>query len=227
MSKNMYNDVKTWNPYVGCKFNCVYCVPSFQRMLHRVWACQGKKCDGCRDFSPHEHPERLAKLPSANTLWPCAHGDISFADPDFIRTVISTVNQGHHKKIYFQSKDPKCFLQYIGDFDPKRTVLLTTLETNRDNGYDLISSAPVPSARAIAFEKLPWPRKIITIEPVIDFDPEIFMQWIVNIRPEAVWVGYNSKNKNLIEPTNNKLFAFIHKLEVHGFEVRRKTIRPS
>ena len=32
---NMYAEAKTWNPFKGCAFDCVYCVPSFQRQAKR------------------------------------------------------------------------------------------------------------------------------------------------------------------------------------------------
>jgi hypothetical protein len=32
---NMYADAKTWNPFKGCRFDCTYCVPSFQRQAKR------------------------------------------------------------------------------------------------------------------------------------------------------------------------------------------------
>ena len=29
----MYDGAKTWNPAVGCLYDCVYCFPSFRRQL--------------------------------------------------------------------------------------------------------------------------------------------------------------------------------------------------
>lgn len=45
-----------------------------------------------------------------------------------------------------QSKTPSCFQKYLS-FLPENTYLLTTLETNRDEGYEKISKAPKPSER--------------------------------------------------------------------------------
>ena len=35
------------------------------------------------------------------------------------------------------------------------------------------------------------------LEPVMDFDVPIFLDWIVALRPEYVWLGYNSKPKQV------------------------------
>jgi len=32
----MYPDTKTWNPFVGCNYDCVYCEKSFKRQFKRV-----------------------------------------------------------------------------------------------------------------------------------------------------------------------------------------------
>ena len=133
--ENMYHDVGTWSPFAGCKFGCVYCKPSYQRMLRRVYFCQGKKCAGCRDFTPHEHADRLTKpLPAKPTIWACAHGDITFADPDFIKRIIERTKDYPEKEFYWQTKDPECYEKYLPYFPPN-TTLLITLETNRNEEY--------------------------------------------------------------------------------------------
>jgi hypothetical protein len=226
---NMYKDVKTWNPYVGCKYNCVYCKPSFQRMVRRVFECQGKKCTGCRDFLPHEHPDRLSRgIPAGKVIWPCAHGDITFARPEFIEQVIKKTEEYPMREFYWQSKNPTCFNQYLKMFPMPDTILLTTLETNRDEGYENISKAPMPSIRYKDFRDLQWPRQIVTIEPILDFDPEILLQWLTEIAPESIWIGYNSKPSSvrLPEPEPSKTIDFIEMLRKSGFVVREKTMRP-
>ena len=223
----MYAGVKPWNPFIGCKFRCTYCVPSFQRIVKWVARMQKSGCKGCQGFLPHEHPGRLTqRLPGDAIIWPCAHGDISFARPDYIKRVIERTKEYPKKTFYWQSKSPKCFEQYLSCF-PENTILLTTLETNRDEQYNQISRAPVPSVRFDAFLNIKWPRKIVTIEPILDFDGDEFLGWMWELMPESVWIGYNSKAKSvkLPEPPTEKTLKFIKLLESKGITVKRKTMR--
>lgn len=48
--KNMYIlSAKQWNPFVGCKFDCLYCRTSFQRQAKR----QKHNCIDCYNYKPH------------------------------------------------------------------------------------------------------------------------------------------------------------------------------
>jgi hypothetical protein len=227
MAKNMYKGVKTWNPHVGCLFGCTYCVPSYHQTTKWIDRMRKTKCEGCQKFLPHEHTNRLTQpLPSAKIIWPCAHGDICFAKPGFIKRVIERTRKYPKKTFFWQSKSPKCFNQYLPYFPPN-TVLLTTMETNRNENYNLISKAPKPSVRFKEFLEVKWPRKMLTVEPVLDFDPEILLKWVLELKPECVWFGYNSKPKSvkLPEPEKKKTQEFIKSLEANGVEIRFKTMR--
>src|SRR3989339_1140300 len=226
---NMYKNVKTYNPAVGCNFECFYCKPSFQQQIKRVSGIID--CKRCYTFKPHEHPERLDKIPSADTVFMFGTGDISFYRQKYVKQVINSVHEDlkkHEDRLfYFQSKNPACFQQYLANFPKDNTVLLTTLETNRDAGYERISKAPVPSRRYADFKALDWCRKIVTIEPIMEFDHDVFLRWIVDLKPEAVWIGYNSREKQvkLPEPSLEKTNKFIAELRRKGIEVREKAIR--
>ena len=150
MSGNMYPETKTWNPFVGCHFDCVYCEPSFKRQLKRV---AGKiACINCFRYAPHYHPERLRRIPSAEIVAVCLTGDIYFCRESYVWKIFEAIEKHRPRKektYYFQSKNPKCFNKYLDWFNENqdKVILLTTLETNRDEGYDKISKAPLPSKR--------------------------------------------------------------------------------
>ena len=106
-------------------------------------------------------------------------------------------------------------------------LLLTTLETNRDAGYDEVSKAPLPTVRYEQFKALDYARKVVTIEPVLDFDLATFAGWIRSIHPEYVWLGFNSRPESvkLTEPTEEKVQKLANRLLDAGIEIRGKTLR--
>jgi hypothetical protein len=160
-------------------------------------------------------------------------GDITFYEPTAVRTTFEIID--HHKprmkkEYYFQSKNPSCFNRYLDWFRSRDDViLLTTLETNRDDWYRQVSRAPFPSIRFKDFYELDYPRKVVTIEPVIDFDMFKFLDWFIQLRDqgtlEYVWFGFDSKNCGLRDPTNEKAQFFVNHLTNNGIEVRGKTLR--
>ncbi len=226
MTKHMYENTQTWNPFKGCLFNCLYCKPSFQAQAKR----QKHKCTQCYNYVPHTHEDRLDKIPSAETVFVCGNSDISFCDPDFTRRIIKAIKARNvrrpNKTYFFQSKKPKYFEQFLEDF-PENVILLTTLETNRDEGYREIAKAPLPSDRYQQLINLNYPRKVLTIEPVLDFDLEIFSRWILDLNPEYIWIGYNSRPKqvNLPEPGKDKLLELINIIHSNGIKIKGKDLR--
>jgi hypothetical protein len=220
---HMYANAKSWNPFKGCGFDCAYCGPSFKRQAKR----QKQLCEKCYTFEPHEHPERLARIPAAEIVFACGNGDISFADPAYVRRIIEAMRgKGGGKTFYLQTKRPESLKQFLGLL-PDTVILVATLETNRDDGYDKVSKAPPPSVRFWQFLGLDWPRKVVTAEPLMDFDVGPFADWIIRINPEYVWLGMNSRpaEVRLPEPTPEKLRGFTDILLGHGIPVRGKDLR--
>jgi len=229
---NMYAGAKTWNPFKGCEFGCSYCVPTFQRQAKRQKPnAEGTKgCQDCYDYKPHIHAKRLHGLPSTEIVFVCGNGDIKFCPPDFVKKIIARIVKNNEKRpeqtFYFQSKEPACLEQYL-DLFPDNVILVTTLETNRAQGYEFVSKAPVPLIRWSQFLELDWPRKVVTIEPVMDFDVEEFTDWIIDVDPEYVWLGFNSRPQDveLPEPSMDKMEDFIAGLKAEGIKIRGKTLR--
>ena len=226
INSRMYKGVKTWNPSMGCPFDCSYCKPSFQQQAKR----QKQNCTDCYNYVPHEHPERLNRIPSAETIFVCGNSDISLTNKSYTMKIIESIcahNERRPDKIYyFQSKQPGYFESFIDQF-PDNVILLTTLETNRDEGYRKVSKAPLPSERYQQFLNLDYPRKVVTIEPVMDFDPDIFAGWIIDLNPEYVWLGFNSRPKQIAlpEPDKEKMRWFINYLQKNDITIRGKELR--
>lgn len=225
-NNHMYDNTTTWNPFKGCLFDCTYCRPSFQQQAKR----QKRRCQQCYEYSPHYHKERLSSIPSAEIVFVSGNGDISFCDAEFTRQIIDRIKSHNkhcpYKTYYFQSKRPAYFNQFLDAF-PANVILVTTLETNRDTGYEQISRAPLPTERYRQFAGLDYPRKVVTVEPLLDFDADIFARWIVNLKPEYVWLGFNSRPKQvaLPEAEEEKVLGFVRDLVTAGINVRAKELR--
>jgi uncharacterized Fe-S cluster-containing radical SAM superfamily protein len=219
--EKMYKDVETWNPHYGCNFNCIYCKPSFQAKAY--W--QHKNCGL---YTPHIHRERLDKIPNAKVIFVCGDSDIYWCPFEYGKEIVETMNKNNRTdRIWLlQSKKPSCFKQYL-DILPKNTYIGTTLETNKDEGYEKISNAPKPSERYREFKDLEWDKKYITIEPIMSFDKEEFVNWIVDINPDFVFIGYNSHPNEvcLPEPSMDETIELIHELRVRKIDIVYKLFR--
>ena len=207
----MYHDsVKQWNVYVGCNFNCVYCERSFKAQMKR----QKQNFIKCYSYEPHFHPERLDwKLPFTKGdefIWACSAGDITFAKPEWIEAILERIREMPARTFLFQTKDPACYARY--DL-PDNLLIDITLETNRDEGYRDISKAPLPSKRYHDYMEIENNNKLVTIEPILDFDIEIFSDWIRDIDPIRVYIGYDLKKCKLPEPGLEKTEVLISSLE--------------
>ncbi len=112
----------------------------------------------------------------------------------------------------FQTKNPVMFHKYRNDF-PSNSILGTTIETNRDTKE--FSKAPTTLERSqwMADEGLSCMRKMVTMEPVMDFDVPIIAEWIKQIKPEFVNIGADSTRNNLPEPSIKKIGQLIEELK--------------
>ena len=200
--KNMYwLSKKQWNPFVGCKHICIYCTSSFQRQLKRY---SKKTCKACYNFTPHTHKQKLNQMlphtPYLKFIFTCANGDIRYCRKQYFLKIIDIIRQNPDKNFLIQTKDPKKAFFFRDGKQvkfPNNVILGITLETNRDKLYTnnfLVSKAPKPFKRYQDFLKVKHPIKMVTIEPVIDFDIDIMIQWIDQINPSMVWLGYDSGN---------------------------------
>lgn len=214
--------VPTWNPYVGCGHNCSYCYARdiAKRQKHRCWKCY--------KFIPHLHLDRVQKkFKQGETVFVCSMGDISFATMDTFTGILDVISNQPKTTFYIQSKDPIYFSDYLKRFGCSigdNVVLGTTIETNRNTTK--YSNAPIPTYRYEAMKAINH-RKYVTIEPIMNFDMDEMVQWIEEIKPEFVYIGYNSRdsaNKHLPEPSLAKTEALIAALGKIT-EVRLKLIR--
>lgn len=200
----------TWNPYVGCEFNCynggcwarhlaetrLKHLPQYRDGFHPHWV--GWKGDLL--YSP--------RFKADSWVFVCSMGDISFAtNAEFrqIRDVIKCNSQTH---FLLQSKNPKRFQDWVPF--PENVWLGTTIETNRDTSQ--WSKAPLTENRWMEFYNVDHPHKLVSIEPIMDMDTGILASWVKFIRPEIVFVGADSRHNNLPEPSWDKVQELLTRL---------------
>jgi hypothetical protein len=156
-------------------------------------------------------------------MFTCSSGDIAFCDDTpYLEKIVDTIRQKPNKTFLMQSKDPKTFNRTIF---PDNVILGTTLEANRDELGEAISKAPILSQRYKDFLEVRHGLKMVTIEPVMGFDMDVMVDWIENINPCMVWLGYDSGKNRLVEPELEKVKSLHWELAKRGFTVVLKTIR--
>jgi hypothetical protein len=91
-------------------------------------------------------------------------------------------------------------------------VLCATIESNVY--HPDISKAPAPYDRVMALKTYSGER-VITVEPIMDFDMTEFADMILSCNPIQVNIGADSGSNHLPEPRPEKLRGLITRLESH------------
>jgi len=234
MRRLMYKEnVKSINAFVGCLHDCVYCVPSFQRI------CKWSKCPLHRSYTPHPHLERLKKRPPKThgdefIFFPSC-GDLAFASREIIYAHIEYAKEYPDRTFLIQSKDTEWMPNY--EF-PDNIILGTTIETDRVTfntpskykTYSQISKAPFPYWRIEYLAKVHHPYKLVAVEPILQFSPEL-AKWLTKMRYTCrrliVYVGYDNHKCRLPEPKLTETLKLINELKsiLPPIDLRLKTIR--
>jgi len=212
---------RTWNPIVGCEHCCVYCWSRFfaeTRLRHTLRYRGG--------FKPQLIEAELGKrFHNGYLVFVSDMGDMfgSWVPSSWIRKVLQTIKESSAQFLLL-TKNPSRFHEFLNEFPPN-VVLGATIESNRD--YK-VSKAPSPRQRYLAMKDLNWQPKMVSVEPILNFDRDIFLEWIRGINPQLVYVGYdnyyNFTHHRLAEPSQEKTKWLINELEEFT-SVRRKSLR--
>jgi DNA repair photolyase len=203
-SGNMYTWVShQWNPIKGkCLHDCSFCYVERWGELPPVHFAEKelKEFDrDCKKFGP------------GLFIFVGSSCDM-FADDipkQWIYDALNKCNE-YKNKYLFQSKNPDRIGRFI-DCLTVPFVVCTTLETNR--WYpDIMRNAPKIEDRVSGMESLKV-KKYVTIEPIMDFDLESFVELVKRCEPEKVNIGADSGNNGLPEPSMDKVSALIDELK--------------
>jgi protein gp37 len=198
-SGNMYDFIShTWNPVKGeCPYHCSYCYVG--RMIKRY---------GVEQKPLHlDKAELKTNLGTGNFIFVCSGCDLFHPDvpDDWIYAVLETALIYSDNRYLWHTKNPDRLL-YFSDVIPVKDYMCATIESNIS--WPGISNAPPPSDRIDSFRKLN-PKKMITIEPIMDFDVLPFSEMILSCEPNQVNIGADSGHNKLKEPSAEKLALLI------------------
>jgi protein gp37 len=127
----------------------------------------------------------------------------------WITSVLDYCKKFPENTYLFQTKNPLRFTDFRDELISMNCVLGTTIETNR-TGFSYNSPTILERIRGMEIKGF---RKMITIEPIIDFDVIPLIEMIERTNPEFVNIGADSKNHNLPEPSAFKIEQLIKSLK--------------
>nr|WP_320021216.1 hypothetical protein [uncultured Draconibacterium sp.] len=191
---NMYKFVThTWNTIKGaCPYNCKYCY------MHKY--CKSDKLY-------LDESELRTHLRWGNFIYVGSNGDM-FADGVESEWIVRTLEHcdKFNNRYFLQTKNPKRFQEF--NFMKSKYHVCTTLESDLIH-KEFMGAAPTPQERAEAMPK----GHSITIEPIMDFNPDKFLPLIESCNPQYVNIGADSGNNKLPEPSKEKVKELIKGLE--------------
>ena len=215
---NMYDWVTKTRNYLGgeCKHKCQYC---FINSIKNKFPNIKERYSGEIRLLDKELKKNEGK---GKTIFVQDMGDL-FADNvprEFIIKILDHLREYPDNTYLFQTKNPKRFIEFK-DYYPINSLFGSTIETNRQEELNKISKAPPIKERIEAMRKLQGNGIFLTLEPLMDFDLEMFVALIRGVNPEFVNIGSDSKNHGLNEPSKKKIEFLITKLKAFT-EVRIK-----
>jgi len=222
----MFNLVtRTWNPVTGCYYRCNYC---WARELATTKLKNSHRY--VQGFKPMlNEGEFHTKFKNSDLVFVSDMGDLfgNFMPSDWIWKVIEYIKCFPETSFLFLTKNPDRYHEFLFEM-PLNVILGATIETNIDQTLQInqMSIAPPPSKRYRAMRDLEWDKKLVAIEPILDFDLETFSSWIEDIFPFLVYVGYDNYCHKLTEPKLSKTLNLLERISEDKLVIR-KTIRPA
>jgi len=141
---------------------------------------------------------------------------------EWVTRIVAHTNLWPRNTYIIQTKNPERMVWALRQNKMLPTKILgTTIETNRETP----GHAPQAKYRASWISeamKLCPAQRFVTVEPIMDFDLDEFAQMLINIHPDFINLGADSKGCGLPEPGRAKLLTLIDKLRSAGIEVRQK-----
>lgn len=193
----------TKNPIRGrCPHACTYCYVPHSRAKHLY---KGKPYLVESFFEKGLGKGKTIFIGSCFDIWA---NEIYTNHPYWVGSILRYCKKYPDNTYLFQTKNPWLLFWYAL---PANSIVGTTAETNRPTSQ--ISKAPNPRARLNGLSEIKSETKMISIEPIMDFDLDKFICAIEYVAPKFVSIGADSKGHGLPEPPAGKVKELIQELE--------------
>ncbi|MDR1230872.1 MAG: phage Gp37/Gp68 family protein [Spirochaetaceae bacterium] len=197
---NMYGFIDfSWNPVRGkCPYDCAYCYV-------KRWGDRQKPLHIDRSFLN-------VSLGKGNFVFVCSGCDLFHPDTpeQWIAEVRKNALRFPDNKYLWHTKNPQRLVELI---EPgPNDFACATIESNIHR--PCVGGAPPPSERTAALREWKGPR-MVTVEPVMDFETAKFADMILSCKPAQVNIGADSGKNGLPEPSPDKVRTLVHILEQH------------
>lgn len=210
-SGNMYSWAYTCNPVGGCCLHkCKYCYVDDLPFGLKEQKYSSKSFLVKKPWGSWEVPDPFV-------LFVCSCNDLfgSWIPDKWISKIVDYASCFPETTFLFQTKNPERVLKFwipMKSVIPK-LIIGTTLES--DIIYSDISFAPNVIDRfnnILKLKKFGF-RIMISIEPIMNFDPIFWLMDFRVLKPEFVSIGADSGNHGLPEPNPEKIKMLIEGLE--------------
>jgi protein gp37 len=195
---------KTWNPVGGeCKHGCSYC---WAKQLIKKYKMQ--KYIGEARLFPLELNKTFTK---DDFVFVCDMTDLfgEWVPDDVIQRVLDYIAKSPAQFLLL-TKNPSRY----PDFEiPDNAVCGATIES------DLVAKERLYDMQDLIH------RRMVSIEPIMDFNLYTFAEELIAIKPEFVAVGYDNYKNGLPEPYLAETKDLIKQLENANIKVYLKTLR--
>ncbi len=194
---NMYPFIThTWNPIRGkCPHECTYCYMKRFKV--------GSFRFECKEMDTNLGKGNFIFVGSSTDMW------ADQMPSEYIERVLEHCNRYPENEYLFQTKNPDRYKYFLTKLPPK-SILGTTIETNYP--FNKITKAPDTIDRALAMAIIRGIKKMVSIEPIMDFDLHKMLTWLKAIDPDFISIGADSKRNNLPEPSAEKIGDLLVKL---------------
>lgn len=131
-------------------------------------------------------------------------------------------------QLYYLTKNPNRYSEFIEFFNEKdyNWIGITVESDSYSYQKRIVSDAVDPSIRLSDFAKIDYPRKYISLEPILKFDEDKLVNLIKQNEVKLVIIGANTdtfSKEKFIEPSSVEISSLLKRFKKEGIEIKNKS----